>query len=102
MTIRSSIAALGAALLASACVVLPVKVESYDTACRSVTHHMELRTVQLAARSEAFYLCQAQDCLNALVAVGVTAASAVVSGSIVVIGNAVYWAEQRADCQTHL
>jgi predicted small integral membrane protein len=95
---RSTIAALFAALLASACVVVPVTVEGYDSECRLVTHHMELKTVHVGAQ-QPYFRCDGGNCV---VALGVTAVSAVVSGSIVVVGNVVYWAEQRADCLTRL
>ena len=82
-------------LLASGCVIVPITIESYDPDCRVVTRHMELKTVQVAA----FNGCSGQGCDAAvLVSLGVTAASAIVSGSIVVVGNMVYWAEHRADC----
>ena len=82
-------------LLASGCVIVPITIESYDPDCRVVTRHMELKTVQVAA----FNACSGQGCDAALLAAfGVTAVSAVVSGSIVVAGNVVYWAEHRATC----
>jgi hypothetical protein len=96
---RRSVAAVAAAalsgLLASGCVIVPVTIEGYDPDCRVVTRHMELKAVQVAA----FNACSGQGCDAAvLAAFGVTAVSAVVSGSIVVMGNVVYWAEHRADC----
>ena len=94
MTLRATAAALAASLLVSGCVVVPVTMEGYDPDCLLVTHHMELKMVQVGA----FYQCSQNDCFVALAALGVTAASAIVSGSIVVVGNVVYWAEQRADC----
>ncbi len=43
--------------------------------------------------------CANEGCVSLLVFLGaVTAASAVVSGSIVVAGNAVYWLEKRGQC----
>ncbi len=82
-------------LLASGCVIVPITIESYDPDCRVATRHMELKAVQVAA----FNACSGQGCDAALLATfGVTAVSAVVSGSIVVVGNMVYWAEHRADC----
>lgn len=94
MTLRSTAAALAASLLASACVVVPVTVEGYDPDCRLVTHHMELKMTQVHSMIE----CSGSKCNQLLAAFGVTAASAIVSGSIVVVGNVVYWAEERAGC----
>jgi hypothetical protein len=98
MTRSATIAPLVAGLLTSACVVVPVTVEGYDSECRLVTHHMELKTVQVGAQ-EPYLRCEGGNCV---VVLGMTAASLVVSGSIVVVGNMVYWAEQRADCLTRL
>ena len=95
MRLRSIAAAVLSGLLASGCVIVPVTIEGYDPDCRVVTRHMELKAVQVAA----FNACSGQGCDAAvLAAFGVTAVSAVVSGSIVVLGNVVYWAEHRADC----
>ena len=92
---RTTATAILAAAMASACVVVPVSTVGYDPDCRLVTHHMELQTVQLGQING----CSGQGC-EALViaALGVTAASAIVSGSIAVIGNVAYWAERRAGC----
>ena len=76
----------------SGCVVVPVTTDSYDPDCRVVTHHMELQPVQVNAMGR----CGDGAC--AAIVLGVTAASAIVSGSIVVVGNIAYWAEHRANC----
>jgi hypothetical protein len=84
-------------LLASGCVFYPKTVESYDPVC-------EIRTRQMLLKSELIDgICAASNhheaaaaCL--VVALGVTAGSAVVSGSIVAAGNTVYWLEKRGKC----
>ena len=81
-----------AALATSGCVMVPVTVEGYDPDCRVVTHHMELQPVQVTAMGR----CNDGAC--AALVLGVGAASAIVSGSIVVVGNIAYWAEHRASC----
>ncbi len=79
----------------SACVMVPVTVTDYDAGCQVVTHHMELQAVQVGAITS----CSNQSCAALVIAAaGVTAASAIISGSIVVVGNAAYWAEHRAGC----
>jgi hypothetical protein len=80
-------------VLASGCVVAPVTTESFDPDCRVVVHHMELQNVV------AFQLrgCQDSSCQLAVLA-SVYAASAVISGSIVLIGNVVYWGEHQVKC----
>jgi len=88
---------LAAALLAlQACVMVPRTTEVYDAECQVHTKHMDLEAVQLAA----FQHCSNQECGALLVAVGATAlASAVISGSIVVAGNVVYWFEKQGRCK---
>jgi hypothetical protein len=90
-----AVAALAAGLLATGCVIVPVRTDSYDPDCRLVTHHVELQPVVLAQIGQ----CNGQGCeVLVLSALGVTAVSAVVSGSIAVVGNVAYWAEHQAGC----
>lgn len=92
---RSTCSVVAAGLLASGCVIVPVTVDSYDPDCQVVAHHMALQAVQLGR----FQACSDQGCTAMLLAaMGVTAVSAVVSGSIAVVGNVVYWADHRASC----
>lgn len=95
MPLRNTAFAAFAGTLVSACVVVPVTTAEYDPGCQLVTRHMELQTVQLAAINS----CSGQGCeMVVIAALGVTAASAIVSGSIAIIGNVAYWAERRAGC----
>ncbi len=89
-------APLAFAALAAGCVYLPRTVEVYDEACRIQARQMTLELHQVLV----FGSCVNEGCVAMLVAFGaVTAASAVVSGSIVVAGNAVYWFEKRGRCE---
>ena len=86
-----------AALLLSlaACVVVPQTVYRPNPGCRTVERSMELQAVQLAWIQG----CSNEGCAVLLAAAGVTAAaSAVVSGSIAVVGNIVYWLERQGNC----
>ena len=95
MSLRNAFTAMLAGALASGCVIVPVTTEEYDPDCQVVTHHMQLQAVQVAEINH----CSNQGCGAVVIAgLGVTAASAIVSGSIVVIGNMAYWAERRASC----
>ncbi len=95
MSLRTPFTATLAGALASGCVIVPVTTEEYDPDCQVVTHHMQLQAVQVAEINH----CSNQSCGAVVIAgLGVTAASAIVSGSIVVIGNMAYWAERRASC----
>ena len=84
------------ALLAlQACIYVPRTTATYDADCQITTMHMELESVQIAALGR----CRNEGCTALLVTAGATAAaSAVISGSIVVVGNAVYWFEKQGSC----
>ena len=87
-------AALMAALL-QACVIVPRTVTVYDADCKIHARQMVLQVEQVGA----FGGCVNQGCAALLVAAGVvTAATAVVSGSIAVAGNIVYWFERQGQC----
>ena len=85
-----------AAVLLAGCVVVPYTVERYDPQCRVVSRSMELQAVQLAWIQH----CVNETCAAMLAAAGATAAaSAVISGSIALVGNVVYWLERQGRCQ---
>jgi hypothetical protein len=87
--------AAGAVLALQACVFLPRTAEFYDAECQIAARHMELQPVQIASIGG----CSNQGCAILLAASGATAAaSAIISGSIVVAGNAVYWLEKQGRC----
>lgn len=57
---------------------------------------MELQAVQVGALGQ----CRGNECAALLAFMGATAAaSAVVSGSIVVVGNVAYWFEKQGECR---
>lgn len=95
MRLRTAATVLAASLLASACIVVPRTETGYDPDCRITTHRVVLDTVQIGRINNCNYK---QDCIAIVIALGFTAASAVVSGSIAVVGNMAYWAEQRTGC----
>jgi hypothetical protein len=90
-------AAFGLSLFLSGCFYYPRTVQYYDPGCEIQARRMELKSKVIdatcsggsshegAAACLAFYL-------------SMTAGSAVVSGSIVVVGNTVYWFEKRGRC----
>ena len=81
----------------SACVVYPKKVEYYDSDCRIDAKRLELETGVLISDVCSGGGSEVEGaCLAALLAVG--AGSAIVSGSIVVVGNTVYWLEKKGKC----
>ncbi len=85
-------------LLAAAlagCVVVPQTRSIYDPACGVATKQITLEVALVPG----FHSCQGDGCVALMVTAGVvTVASAVVSGSVAVIGNVLYWAERRGQC----
>jgi hypothetical protein len=79
----------------SACVVVPATVTRYGPQCRIIARHMTLHPVQLASIGG----CSNDGCLAIVALAGATAAaSTVISGSIAIVGNVVYWLEERGQC----
>ena len=86
---------IGAVALLQGCVYLPETRTWYDEQCQIYSKHMTLRAHQVGAIGN----CVQRDCVGVLAIFGaVGAVSAVVSGSIVVVGNTVYWLEKNGKC----
>ena len=84
-----------ALLCLEGCVYLPTTTAVYDADCQVAARKMALQPVQIAAIGG----CTNEGCAALLVAAGATAAvSAVISGTIVVAGNVVYWFEKQGRC----
>lgn len=81
-------------LFISGCMVYPKEVRYYDEECGIERRHFELHAEGINGS------CSGTDpatCAAALITVG--AASAIISGSIAVIGNFVYWLEELGNCK---
>lgn len=91
-------------LLAStlcACVVTPKKVASFDTKCMVATQKVELTTEQIQIFKDVdciTHSCKMELMGAALSSALVTTTSAIVSGSIALVGNTLYWAESQGKC----
>jgi len=84
-----------AALLVAGCVVVPTTRESYDPECKMLKREMTLEVGKVGS----FQRCGGDECAAMLAAAGVvTAATAVVSGSIALVGNVIYWFERQGKC----
>ena len=82
-------------LLLAGC-VSPRVVNFYDPECQIVARKVEL-TLE---KTEALDACSNHECAAQIVGAAVSvAASAVVSGSIAVVGNVVFWMEKTAKCR---
>jgi hypothetical protein len=97
---RATAAACAAAALAllAGC-VYPKTVREFDDECKVVARRMVLDVQQV----DIFERCLADvklDCTPDLIGAGVLlATSTVVSGSIALAGNALYWLEKKQRCQ---
>ena len=82
-------------LLLQACVFVPRTTTKFDEDCHILARHMTMEPVQIAQLSS----CTNSQCTEFMVVAGITAAaSAVISGSIVIVGNVVYWMEKQGRC----
>ena len=71
----------------------PKQIESYDADCGTM-----VRTLTLEVEVSADNMCSTEE--ECIVMIAFSAASAVISGSIVIIGNSFYWLEETANCST--
>jgi hypothetical protein len=79
----------------SACVVVPRTIARYDAECHIVARYMTLQPVQVASIGG----CSNDGCVALVAMAGATAAaSTIISGSIAVAGNVVYWLERQGQC----
>lgn len=77
------------------CVFLPETTARYDPACQLIERHMTLKAYQVGV----FARCQNEGCIELLALAGlISAASFVVSGSVAVVGDTVYWLEAKGQC----
>jgi len=84
-----------ATLLLGGCVYLPETTVRYDAKCGVYERKMTMQPYQVGSLMG----CRDEGCVAGLVAAGVvSAASAVVTGSVVVVGNVVNWLEKQGQC----
>ncbi len=89
--------AIGAMLLLSGCyIVKPRTIVAYDDECEIGFRKMILTVEQVGTLPG---YCNGSGCGEAVVlGLIATSASAVVSGSIVLVGNTIFWMEKRGRC----
>jgi len=92
---RSHAVVLAAAAVLGGCIIVPQTQTVYDPDCRVMTRQVTLEAAVIGG----FVNCSGDGCAAMLATMGfVTAASAVVSGSIALVGNVVYWIERQGQC----
>lgn len=96
----AGIIALSLIFLLSGCVFYPRTTDHYDWDCDIHSRRLVLDSAyileQCAEDPHGRYDSDGTVCLTGLLTV--SASSAIVSGSIVVVGNTVFWLEERAAC----
>lgn len=94
-SLRSACGLLATVML-SGCVFFPRTTPSYTGDCQIVEQRLTLDSVPVRLGSGG---CTGEACLLILAVYGgVTAGTAVVSGSVVLIGNTLYWLEKKGRC----
>lgn len=82
-------------MMLAGCIVVPRTAAVYDPVCRTHVKQVVLEAEVIGVIGG----CNNHGCGVMLASMGlVSAASAVVSGSIAVIGNVAYWAERQGRC----
>lgn len=95
MRLHRTTASLALAAALSGCVLVPRTAEVYDPQCRTYVKQVVLQEVEIGTLGG----CYNEGCAVLLASLGVVAvASAVISGSVAIVGNIVYWAERQGQC----
>lgn len=95
MHLRRTAATFGLAAALAGCVLVPRTTEVYDPQCRTYVKQVVLQEVEIGTLGG----CHNEGCAVLLASLGVVAvASAVISGSVAIVGNIVYWAERQGQC----
>ena len=82
-------------LALAGCIIVPTTQTVYDRECQVHTRQVVLQTAVIGG----FHSCAGDACAAMLATMGIiTAASVVVSGSIAIVGNVVYFLEKQGRC----
>jgi hypothetical protein len=89
-------------LLLCSCAVMPTFTEKFDKKCQTVQKTVELSVEQIEM-FDSLECSDKEDCktqfLGALLGSVITfPVSAIISGSIAVIGNSIYWVNEYGEC----
>ena len=82
----------GIALILSACAYYPKQIEAYDSDCNVNYKKLVLGKDKSNMRAGN---CENETCIATLLT---TPLQALVAGSIVVVGNVIYWLEKKGTC----
>lgn len=91
----SALLATGLGVILSGCIVVARSADVYDPACKTTVKQVVLETEVVGAVAP----CRNDGCLVLLASMGIiSAASAVVAGSVAIVGNIAYWVERGGQC----
>lgn len=90
-------------MILAACIVVPEKIKYYDKDCQVVSKRYTLTTQEIKMHGP-IDNCSNEECVDEIAAaifgtVIIVPISAVVSGSIVIVGNTFYWLEKQGECR---
>jgi len=89
------VAAAALALSLGGCIVVARTADVYDPGCRTYIKQVVLEAEVIGAIGH----CHNESCGVMLASMGIiSAASALVAGSVAIVGNIVYWAERKGRC----
>ncbi len=89
---------LGLSLTLGGCIVMPRTEMHYDDACDVEYKHITLTAEQVNLASASMQ-CDSRECAIVLAAqLLAIPVSALISGSIVLVGNTMYWAQHKGAC----
>lgn len=81
--------------LLGGCIVVARSADVYDPACRTTVKQVVLETEVVGVLAP----CRNDGCLVMLASMGIiSAATAVVAGSVAIVGNIAYWVERGGQC----
>ena len=90
--------------LLSSCVVKPEFTESYDEKCTITKQRVELTVEELelfkGLQCSSNHECKAEFLAHVTGAALILPVSAIVSGSIAVVGNSIFWLKEQGQCPT--
>lgn len=79
----------------SACAFVPERTMTFDEKCQTVKKHIKLKAHEIPLFTDSDEDFEHE----AISTILMTPISAIVSGSIAVVGNTLYWLQEIGDCQ---
>lgn len=86
----------------SGCVYIPSESPSHNDDCHLTTHNYHLQSKPILSTNGDFSGCNSRECISVILGgiVVVSASSAILSGSVVIVGNSIHWIEHQGRCDS--